>query len=66
MRDNPFREIPPSPHMIIAVGSKNPTKIRPVKKVFSYYFGEVTVVSSEIASGVADHHYQKKRCIKEH
>lgn len=40
--------------MIVAVGSKNSTKIRPVKKVFSYYFDEVIVVSSEVPSGVSD------------
>jgi len=30
--------------MIVAVGSKNPTKVAPVKKVFKHYFDNVTVV----------------------
>ena len=40
--------------MIIAIGSTNPTKIDPVKKVFSHYFGEVTVTSVSVESGVSD------------
>ena len=40
--------------MIIAVGSKNPTKIRPVRKIFKKYFKDVEVVSGDISSGVSD------------
>lgn len=40
--------------MIVAVGSTNPTKIDPVKKVFSHYFGEVEIVPVSVASGVSD------------
>ncbi len=40
--------------MIVAVGSKNSTKIKPVKKVFSNYFKDLEVVGVEVSSGVSD------------
>ncbi|MFC1647168.1 DUF84 family protein, partial [Patescibacteria group bacterium] len=40
--------------MIIAVGSKNPTKIESTKLVFSYYFKEIKVVGVDVDSGVKD------------
>jgi inosine/xanthosine triphosphatase len=41
--------------MKIAVGSTNPTKIDPVRHVFSHYFGEkVTVVGVAVKSGVSE------------
>lgn len=40
--------------MIVAVGSKNRTKIRPVKSVFKHYFKKVTVVGVSVASGVSE------------
>jgi len=40
--------------MIIAVGSKNPTKIEPVENVFSHHFKKVKVVGVRVKSGVSD------------
>jgi len=40
--------------MIIAVGSTNPTKIRPVRAVFSKYFKTVVVKGVKVNSGVDD------------
>jgi inosine/xanthosine triphosphatase len=41
--------------MKIAVGSTNPTKIDPVRHVFSHYFGEkVTVFGVAVKSGVSE------------
>ncbi len=40
--------------MIVAVGSKNPTKIAPVKKIFSKHFKNVKVVGVNVSSDVAD------------
>lgn len=40
--------------MIVAVGSKNPTKIKPVKKVFSNYFKNLEVIAIEVESGVSE------------
>jgi inosine/xanthosine triphosphatase len=40
--------------MIIAVGSTNPTKIRPVKAVFAKLFTHVTVKGVSVDSGVDD------------
>lgn len=40
--------------MIIAVGSTNPTKIDPVKAVFSYHFKEVKVIGVSVPSGVRE------------
>lgn len=40
--------------MIVAVGSTNPTKIKPVKDVFSYYFGDVEITGVSVPSGVAE------------
>jgi inosine/xanthosine triphosphatase len=40
--------------MIIAVGSTNPTKIRPVKTVFSKHFKNVIVKGVAVDSGVDD------------
>ncbi len=40
--------------MIIAVGSKNPTKIRPVRKIFKKYFEDIIINSYEVSSGVSD------------
>ncbi len=40
--------------MIVAVGSENPTKIDPVKSVFSHHFDKVSVVGVKVVSGVAD------------
>ena len=40
--------------MIIAVGSTNPTKIRPVKTIFSKQFKNVAVKGVKVDSGVRD------------
>lgn len=40
--------------MIIAVGSTNPTKIEPVKSVFSHHFKDVRVMGVSVESGVSD------------
>lgn len=40
--------------MIVVVGSKNPAKIRPVKKIFEKYFNDVKIVSCEVSSGVSE------------
>jgi inosine/xanthosine triphosphatase len=40
--------------MIIAVGSTNPTKIRPVRTVFKKHFTNVIVKGISVASGVSD------------
>lgn len=40
--------------MIIAVGSKNPTKIIPVRDVFSKHFGEIEVRDVSVPSGVKE------------
>ncbi|MFH1832770.1 MAG: inosine/xanthosine triphosphatase [Candidatus Levyibacteriota bacterium] len=40
--------------MIIAVGSKNQTKIDPVKDVFSHHFKNVIVKGIKVSSGVSD------------
>jgi len=40
--------------MIVAVGSKNPTKSEPVRAVFAKHFSPLTVRSVEVNSGVAD------------
>jgi len=40
--------------MIIAVGSKNPTKVNMVKKVFTKGFGNCTVIGVKVPSGVSD------------
>lgn len=40
--------------MIIAVGSTNPTKINPVKKVFSKHFKNVKVIGVKVESKVKD------------
>jgi len=40
--------------MIIAVGSTNPTKIAPVKEVFSHHFPKVEVKGVAVSSGVSD------------
>ncbi len=40
--------------MIIAVGSTNPTKLQPVKKVFRKHFPSVMVKGVDVASGVKD------------
>ena len=40
--------------MIVAVGSTNPTKVKPVKEVFSFHFKEVKVVGVSIKSAVND------------
>ncbi len=40
--------------MLIAVGSTNPTKINPVKKVFAHHFGKVTVKGIAVNSGVGE------------
>lgn len=40
--------------MIIAVGSTNPTKIDPVKKIFSHHFKNVTIKGVSVPSGVSD------------
>lgn len=40
--------------MIIAVGSTNPTKIRPVKAVFSKHFKNIAVKGINVDSGVDD------------
>ena len=40
--------------MIVAVGSTNPTKIRPVKKIFSKHFKDVKTIGVNVSSGVSD------------
>ncbi len=40
--------------MLIAVGSTNPTKITPVKTIFSKHFKDVTVAGVTVSSGVSD------------
>lgn len=40
--------------MLIAVGSTNPTKVRPVKTVFAHYFGIVKVKGVSVDSGVPE------------
>ncbi len=40
--------------MIVAVGSKNPTKINPVKQVFSKHFKKVKVIGVDVVSGVSN------------
>ncbi len=40
--------------MIIAVGSTNPTKIKPVEEVFNNYFGNVEVIGTAVDSGVSE------------
>lgn len=40
--------------MIVAVGSTNPTKINPVKIVFSHHFPKVKIVGVSVSSGVKD------------
>jgi inosine/xanthosine triphosphatase len=40
--------------MIVAVGSKNPVKIRPVRKIFKKYFKNITIVSHDVPSGVSE------------
>ncbi|MBI4008975.1 inosine/xanthosine triphosphatase [Candidatus Roizmanbacteria bacterium] len=40
--------------MIVAVGSKNPTKIRPVREVFSHHFKKIDIRAVNVASGVKD------------
>ncbi len=40
--------------MIVAVGSKNPTKIEPVEAVFSHHFKNIEVIGVDVVSGVAD------------
>lgn len=39
--------------MRVAVGSKNPVKLRAVRRVFARVFGEVEVISIEVSSGVS-------------
>lgn len=40
--------------MIVVVGSKNPTKIAPVRKIFKKYFANVVVRGFDVSSGVSD------------
>jgi len=40
--------------MIVAVGSTNPTKIKPVKEIFSEHFPDVEVIGVSISSGVSN------------
>lgn len=40
--------------MKIVVGSKNPVKVRAVRKVFESYFPECAVVGEEVESGVSE------------
>lgn len=40
--------------MIIAVGTKNPAKLKPVKKIFSKYFKDVKVVSIDVNPGISE------------
>jgi inosine/xanthosine triphosphatase len=40
--------------MIVAVGSTNPTKTDPVKKVFTHHFKKVKVVGVDVKSGISD------------
>lgn len=38
--------------MIVAVGSTNPTKIDPVREVFSHHFPDIVVTGTTVTSGV--------------
>lgn len=40
--------------MIVAVGSKNPTKIKPVQDVFAVHFPDVKVKGVNVSSGVGE------------
>ena len=40
--------------MIVAVGSTNPTKINPVKKIFARHFKNVKVVGVRVESGIRE------------
>ncbi len=40
--------------MIVAVGSTNPTKIKPVKSIFAKHFKHVTVRGTKVSSGVGE------------
>lgn len=40
--------------MIVAVGSKNKTKIEPVEEIFSHHFTDVKVVGVSVKSGVKE------------
>jgi len=40
--------------MVVAIGSTNPTKIKPVQDVFEYHFPDVVVRGVVVQSGVAD------------
>jgi len=40
--------------MIVAVGSKNKTKIQPVEQVFTHHFKDVKVVGTTVPSGVSE------------
>lgn len=40
--------------MIVAVGSTNPTKIKPVEDVFTIHFPKAKIVGVSVSSGVAD------------
>jgi inosine/xanthosine triphosphatase len=40
--------------VIVAVGSENPTKLDPVKEIFSKHFADVKVVGVKVVSGVPD------------
>ena len=40
--------------MIVAVGSKNPTKIRPVRSIFRLHFKPLTVKGISVESGVSE------------
>ena len=40
--------------MIVAVGSKNPPKVKAVKKIFSKYFSDVEAIPVDVQSGVSE------------
>jgi len=50
--------------MLIAVGSTNPTKIKPVKQVFAYHFKNVKVIGVNVASGVKEQPLTDKEMYK--
>ena len=40
--------------MIVAVGSTNPTKLDPVKEIFSHHFKNIVIKGVSVSSGVSD------------
>jgi inosine/xanthosine triphosphatase len=40
--------------MIVAVGSKNKIKIKPVEEIFSHHFADVVVSGVDVNSGISE------------